>query len=231
MASHRPSVKWVDVSQPQHRRRRLINHPKLVQMWEKNPDSTDIFECNLIDRHYPQRPDEMEDICLYDFVAEYTKCGIDEDGNTVYRRLIKPVLPNHRLFYPSKENEWESYFYSLLLLFVPFRNESDLVEGETAESAFSRHMAEKNSMNTHSEKLQKMLKAKESVKTINEARQAHEEDITESKPVEDADNDCPQVAGESTSAMNNVVDLHQNNESEGPSLDELVISLNTDQLR
>ena len=110
---------------------------------------------------------------------------------------------------------------------MPFRDKADLVEeGESAESAFNRHMAENDSLNTHSEKLQKMLKARESVKKINEARQAQEEDVDDSNPVED---DGPQVAGEATSAMHDVLDLQQN-ESEGPSIEELVSSLNADQL-
>ena len=47
---------------------------------------------------------------------------------------------------------------------------------------------------------------------INEARRAWEEDITnEPGPVED--DDGPHVAGEATSAMNDVLDLHQNDES------------------
>ena len=72
-----------------------------------------------------------------------------------------------------------------------------------------------------------MLKARGSAKKINEARQAQEEDVNDSNPVED---DGPQVAGEATSAMHNVLDLQQN-ESEGPSLEELVSSFNADQLR
>jgi ATP-dependent DNA helicase PIF1 len=172
----------------------------------------------------------MEDVYLYDF-AEYKKSGVDDDGNPVYSMLTKPILPYHRMFDPSKENERENYFYSLLLLFVPFRNQADLIEeGETAETAFNRHMAENDSLNTHSEKLQRMLKARESVKKIDEARQAQEEDVTDSKPLEDDDEDGPQVAGETTSAMQDVLDLQQN-ESDGPSLEELVLSLNADQSR
>ena len=51
----------------------------------------------LINTCYPQRP-----ICLYDFVAEYTKDGIDEDGNTKYCQLNKPVLPNHKIYNPKR---------------------------------------------------------------------------------------------------------------------------------
>ena len=224
------TVKWVDVSQPHQRTRRLIDHSKLVEMRERNPDSTDIFEGNLIDTFYPERPDHMENVCLYDFVAEYIKCGVDEHGNTQYRRLNKTTLPNHRIFNSKKEDERESYYYSLLLLFVPFRNEAELIEeGENAERAFNRHMANNSALNTHSEKLQKMMKATESVQKINEAWQAEEEDVTDADPLEEQD-DGPQVTGEATAAMNDAFDLHQNDET-GPTLDELVSSLNADQSR
>ena len=81
-------------------------------------------------------------------------------------------------------------------------------------------------INTHSEKLQKMPKATESVQKINEARQAEEEDVTDADPLKEQD-DGPQVTGEATTAMNDAFDLHQNDET-GPTL---VSSLNADQSR
>ena len=38
------TVKWIDVSLPQQRKRRLLNHSKLVEMRENNPDSTDLLQ-------------------------------------------------------------------------------------------------------------------------------------------------------------------------------------------
>ena len=204
----------------------MVAHSKLAEIREHDPNSTNIFENNLIDTFYPQRPESMEEVCLYDFVANYTKCGVDEDGTAMYQKLNKAILPNHRLYNPSKENERENYFYSLLLLFVPFRSEDDLIEeGESAEDAFNRHIEENQSIKLHSEKLQKMLKAKENVEKINEARQA--EEVT-SEPVEE--DEGPQVAGEATSAMDDVANLHQN-ELTAQSFDDMVSSLNADQAR
>ena len=98
------------MSQPHNRKRRLRDHSKLVEIQQRDPNSTNIFEENLVDTFYPERPDEMEDVCLYDFVANYVKCGIDKDGKTKYGKLSKSALPNHRLFNPKKEDEKESYF-------------------------------------------------------------------------------------------------------------------------
>ena len=131
-------------------------------MRERDPNCMNIFEANLVDTFYPERPDDMEDVCLYDFIADYAKCGVGKDGKTTYRRLNKSVLPNHKLYNPHKENEKESYYYSFILLFVPFRNEMDLVrEGERAEDTFQRHLEHNNDLNIHSDKLQKMLAARE----------------------------------------------------------------------
>ena len=218
------TVKWVDKSQPHNRKRRLKDHSKLAEIKERDPNSTDIFEANLIDNFYPERPDDMDGVCLYDFVGNFEKCGVDKNGQTQYRHLNKGILPNHKLYDPKKENE-ESYYYSLLLLFVPFRNECELTEeGESAEDAFNRHMKQIDALNTHSEKLQRMLKA-ENVEKINKARQAEQEKVNVPEPMEEDD---PQVAGEATSAMNDVANLQENNNS-SPSLEELLPSLNADQ--
>ena len=57
-----------------------------------------------------------------------------------------------------------------------------------------------------------MLKSKESVETINEARQAQEQNVSAQQPVED---DCgSQVVGEATSAMNDVLDFNQNHDGD-----------------
>ena len=121
----------------------------------------------------------------------------------------------------------ESYFYSLLLLFVPFRKEEDLIEeNEDAEHAFNRHMQENDTLDIHSKKLLRMLDARETVQKINEPRQAEEERVPEPEPIDEG----PQIVGEATSAMHDVLDLQSNDEG-GPSLEQLVSSLNADQAR
>ena len=50
----------------------------------------------------------------------------------------------------------------------------------------------------HSVKLQRMLQAQETVKKVSEAKQAREEEVKESQPVEDSDDDGPQVPGDAT---------------------------------
>ena len=76
----------------------------------------------------------MENICLYDFVANYEWYRKNDNGDKKYSKLTKLQLPKHKLFDPEKENERENYYYSLFLFFVPFRDEGSLFQlNETAE--------------------------------------------------------------------------------------------------
>jgi len=50
-------------------------------------------------------------MCASDFVADYIKIGVDKNGKTVYRKLGKSVLPNHKLFNPNKERKGELFLF------------------------------------------------------------------------------------------------------------------------
>ncbi|KAL5457558.1 hypothetical protein EMCRGX_G034829 [Ephydatia muelleri] len=216
------TVKWVDASMPHKRKRMLKTHKQLVEVEKMNPASTDILEGSMVDIFYPTRPNELENVCLYDFVQWYKYCGTDKDGSRVYQKLQKPLLPNHKLFDPSNENQREDYFYSLMLLFIPFRNECDLMkEGETAEVAFNRLIGSNVSLSDHHEKLQALLKAQTAVKKINEARE--EEGVVVPPAEEDA-----YFGGEAKAAMEDVFNL---NEVNAETVEERVAKLNADQLR
>ena len=218
------TVKWVDVSLPHKRCRRLMDHKVLLEIAEHNPDTEEIFEDNLLDTYYPQRPARLEDVCLYDFVANYDWYAKDRNGNRKYSKLNKPRLPNHKLFDPEKEAQREDYYYSLILLFVPFRTESSLLhDNETAEEAF-RRLVNTDSSSYHA-RLQKMLEAQSNIKEINEARHADGEEEKISKE----DND-PQLMGEARTAMDDVADMNVKSSTDLP-LESRVAMLNADQRR
>ena len=71
--------------------------------------------------------------------------------------------------------------------FVSFRREGEL--NKKAKNACNWCMQQNSALNTHSEKLQSILKAKENVEKVNEARQAAEENVPMSEPMEEG----PQV--------------------------------------
>ena len=220
------AVKWIDAAFPDKRKRRVKGYQKLQQLKEINPESEDIFENNLIDTHYPERPEDLEEVCLYNVVGDYDSCGVDEYGQKQYKKRSKPLLPNHKIFDPNKENQKQDHYYSLLLLFVPFRVESDLVdEDETPEEAFLRVGKSNSGVHLHHTKLQQMLHANTKVKEINDAR--HEEE-------KGSDHDYPElgpcVAGEVKCAVNDLNDLQHKPENR-VSLEDRIAMLNADQAR
>ena len=88
------------------------------------PNSDEIFEHCLIENYYPYRPQKLKEMCLYDFVKSIDWPSWDKSGKRYYKRLNKPRLPNHKLYDPEREEQREDYYYSLILLFVPFRVEN-----------------------------------------------------------------------------------------------------------
>ena len=219
------AVRWIDISMPHKRNHRLKDHSELLEMQSANPDSDNIFKENLCTTYYPNRPQELYDVCLHDFVANYDWYGKDSDGNRTYSKLGKPRLVNHKIFYPDMAEQREEYFYSLILLFVPFRNEASLLNSnETAEEAFQRLLPANEECHNHHSHLQAILKAKTNLKAIKKARQA---DALE-EPVQN--NDDPELPGEAKLAMNDMCEMNANVGND-LSLDERVRMLNADQKR
>ena len=219
-------VQWVDVRMPHKRNRRLKNHAELLKMESVDPNSEDIFLDNFLSTYYPERPEDLEDVCLHDFVANYNWQGKDAKGDRIYRRLNKPRLVNHREFDLNKAEHREDYFYSLILLFVPFRDESSLLrENETAEQAFERLLPDDDNCAAYHRRLQAMLSARAKVRSINEARKAAAVQEEENKEA-----DGLQVLGEAKSAMQDMQDMDANPPN-ALTLEQRVDMLNADQRR
>ena len=224
------TVQFVAADMPHKRKRRVRKHKELKEMAELNPDSDDLYEESLLDDFYPKRPEELKDVCLFDFVKWYVKSGTDASGNRQYRKLLKPKIVNHKIFDPNKPEQREDYYYSLLLLFVPFTEESDLVgEGKTAEEAFSEFLEDCDSLKDHHESLQRMLQAQSKMKEIDEARKKED---GEEVPDEDKreEEEGVKLIGEAEAAMQDVHDM-EDNALDSLDLDQRVDMLNADQRR
>ena len=131
----------------------------------------------------------------------------DSDGKHVYRKLTKPRIVNHKLFDPQKEHQRQDYFYSLLLLFVPFWSEASLLqENETAENAFGRPLPAYGNCSAYHARLQAMLKVQQKLKAISDARKS---DVADEEPSRELEN-YPQLLGEAKSAMQDVHDMKDN---------------------
>ena len=109
------------------------------------------------------------------------------------------------MFDPAKQENREDYYYSLILLFVPFRDEGALLrENETAEEAFNRLLPHSDDCSNYHRRLQTMLNAETKVRKINEARKA---EIT--KNLENKEHDNMQMLGEAKHAIKDIQDMNQ----------------------
>ena len=193
-----------------------MHHDKLQNLlgaekkWKEIQDE-DIYAPSFIDNFYPTRPSELKNFCLYDFVAHYKYDRNDKNGERKYRKLTKHVLPNHKIFNPLQEDERESYYYSLMILFVPFWNESGLIlDGETVEEAFQRLRNDNDSLNMHHDKLQNLLGAEKKWKEIQDARKNIGLGEANETELKNRDNDEPQLLGEIMDAVNDIADMNNN---------------------
>ena len=142
-----------------HRRNhRLKDHKVLQEIAKENPNPENIFEDNAIDTNYPQRPINLETLCLYDFVANYDWYGKDDSGISKYKKLTKSRFPNHKLFDLKTEYEREDYCYSLILFFVPFSDETNsLLQDESTKEVFHRRLPVNAHCSAYHDKLEELF--------------------------------------------------------------------------
>ena len=58
-----------------------VEKPQTIEGIELDPGSENVFMDNLVGNHYPDRPQNLEGVCLHDFVAKYTASGKDKSGH------------------------------------------------------------------------------------------------------------------------------------------------------
>uniref|UniRef100_A0A6V7J942 ATP-dependent DNA helicase n=1 Tax=Bracon brevicornis TaxID=1563983 RepID=A0A6V7J942_9HYME len=123
------TIKWIDIGMV--RRKKVKDYKEIKDM---DADSTDIFCKSLVDDHYPQRPEQLESMCLYDFCAWFDIIRSKPKTNGVEYYTLKPFLFLRKRTIPHLINHWRynvntqpgNFFYGLLLLFRPWRDTDEL---------------------------------------------------------------------------------------------------------
>ena len=111
------------------------------------PDnSTDIFSTNILD-YYIDRPTDMENLTLFKFASHY-KLSQSKTVNVSTRSLprfklgtLNKIMQQRQhsavIRTPNFKADSDEYFFSVLMLHLPYRTESDLLGSfPTAKSAF-----------------------------------------------------------------------------------------------
>lgn len=164
------TIKWLDVNQI--RSRKLKTRKEIEALY---PDSTDIFCPSVIDNYYPNRPKQLETLNLYDFAKWYDVTRIKPAntfvecypiGPSLYlKRRQRGYLINHYKY--NVHVQPERYFFSLLLLFQPWRDVDELKNGcNTYAESFHSLQSELTDALQYHERLIEIQKALDSVKDV-----------------------------------------------------------------
>ncbi|XP_065894145.1 uncharacterized protein [Dysidea avara] len=122
------TIRWVDVNMVRSRR---LKEKSIIEGLEG--ESSDIFFPSWVDSHYPNRPEQLENVCLYNFLAYYDLVQAEPIRLATYypfkdgflKKRTRPYLINH--YKHNIDQEVEKYYYAILLLFKPWRNSETLI--------------------------------------------------------------------------------------------------------
>ncbi|KAL6418501.1 hypothetical protein ACFW04_012057 [Cataglyphis niger] len=154
-----------------------------------------IFYSSLIDNHYPHRPNELENMSLYEFAQWYNISKIklkNEDieyykiNNGYYlKRRQRGYLINHYRY--GVNTQPENYFFSLLLMSQPWRKLEDIKKQyDTYAESFHKvklHLVEALQYHT---RLKKLQKAFETAKVL--VQQCLDDDLQKQQLPDDPEN-------------------------------------------
>lgn len=123
-------------SRPLDKRFKLLKPQQ--ELRDLGPDCQDVFQLNIIDYYYA-RPVHMEDISLYFFASWYIKCPRPADTQSVSTRRHERIFISGPdiwmrkrgraavIRYPTFSVTTDDYYYSLLMLLLPHRDESNIM--------------------------------------------------------------------------------------------------------
>lgn len=214
--------------QPKESVKRVLKPANVMKnLLEIQPDSTDIYYPHWVLDLYPARPSALEDVSLHDFMGWYEK---EKEGrhsenkllnlNLYIRRRTKcPYIITHQIVNANQsEEKHELYFYYMLKLFKPWRSEHqlrlpDVSYSETFKSESTNYPTMQEYHERHMTvtlRDEKMSKAIEERAALNEKEQ---EIVTVQ---EGALQGC--IVDHISSAMQDVVDIHQRATSHHPTV-------------
>lgn len=188
-----------------------------AELKKLEPDSSDVFKKGFIER-YAERPKELENICLADFVASYTYRGkgnaVDEENELedhVIEEIIEDTEQNEikksfkiaggtltlrkqpkviRFCKYDLHKDASNFFRERIMLFKPWRNELEEVENINYEDTF---MANKELIEENGKKYIAIdLDINEIVKEIEIQRATEENDETDNDNLV-SDRDAPET--------------------------------------
>jgi len=134
------TIQFLNATPTEHRWSRLKNFDLVNNLPEEEQN---LYHTNMLDNYYPNRPDVLAHLCLYDFIGYYEfkskPCShygtinslcfqLKNDlGYICKRRKMKVIKIRH--IKPVDKNSTEDYFHQMLMCFKPWTKESELSDG------------------------------------------------------------------------------------------------------
>ena len=216
----------------------------LKDLEETDPNSSDIFNKDLLSTFYPERPNHMENMSLRDYAASYERAYPIKKGNAttsntnsniiklngdngIMKKRLKKALIYHHEFDPNVYPE--KYYYSLLLLFKPWRKDSDLLEKcTTYKEEFDHIVNDYPDLREYDQRKQKIMNSKKKVddEVSKKLEKIEEEGVDVEPEVGIDDGSALDQVLYDFDAINNVDSISTEAE-----LDAIVETLNIDQRR
>ncbi|XP_043271252.1 uncharacterized protein [Venturia canescens] len=233
MTDRETVIRWVDINIVRSRR---VKPRKVIETMDA--ESTDIFYEGLIES-YPKRPVELNDVCLYDYAKWYdiVKAMLQRKDVVFYklnpgsylRKREYGYLINHYRYDPLTKPE--NYFYSLLVLFQPWRCVTELKNGEETYTASYCSVHAKLPMAAeYHERLTEIAKDTKEMKELIQQKMDEMEKDQENHPVSDnIPRGCDPI--EADGAMKDFVNLAANEAHKDLNITEMIAELNRDQKR
>ncbi len=249
--SSRTVVK-LNTTNPTNRFRKL----KGKQLINELPDdSTEIFEDNMLIL-YRDRPESLEQISMFKFASWFEKCSKSVKGSLPCLSEEKSVKKKNRFSCVSTSfvpRTGEDYYYHLLLIHLPHRNESELLgEYESAQEAFlaKEDLLDMTDLTNH-RLVDEVLEAAQRLQALNAMKEFEEEESDNDEVDVEMSFQLPEssvgahilakdicspdeFASPSLHEMQETDDAWHNltvNTTSIPKLDEMIWSLSCDQIR
>lgn len=176
---------------------------KFSEIKKLQTNDSNIFHTNVIDTYYPNRPQALVDMCLYDFVSQYdfiskpcTHLGKTnsrcyqlnaQTGYICYRSHTKLVkLSNIKVFDSISR---EKYFHHMLISFKPWLSESELkADYSTYQEAFEDATKNENTNKLYTQFNDQRKRIEAAIKFCNNlVEEANETNDAEIESINEAD--------------------------------------------
>ncbi|XP_070528970.1 uncharacterized protein [Cardiocondyla obscurior] len=225
------TIKWLNVNRI---RQKKSKSRKEIEALDE--ESTDLFCPALVDDYYLNRVEKLESVSLYEFAKWYDVTTTEPknklieyykiDSKHFLKRRRCACLINHYKY--NVETQPEDYFFSLLLMFKPWRNLDDLKDNcDTYAEAFEKAKLHLTEALQYHEKVQELQKAFENAKQL--VQQVDEELQQKNVSQDDPDNPIGIQNIEAGEAMQDFRDLGE--KIDNIDVSEMIAKLNANQLR